>query len=256
MNGRENPGNTAPPKLYSDLARWWPLFSAPAEYEEEAAFYAKLLLDGSPDPPRTLLELGSGGGNNASYMKAHFAEVVLVDIAPGMIDVSRALNRECEHVEGDMRAVRLGRQFERVFVHDAISYMTTETDLRQAIETAYIHCTPGGIALFAPDHVRENYLPGTDFGGNDGENESIRFLEWSWDPDPSDCTCTVDYAYVMRLEDGSIMVEHDRHIEGLFPRADWLRLLSEAGFEPKVVPFDHSDLEPGSYELFVCTKGL
>jgi len=246
----------APPKLYSDLARWWPLFSAPAEYEEEAAFYAKLLRGGGTDPPRTLLELGSGGGNNASYLKSHFAETVLVDIAPGMLDVSRFLNPECEHVEGDMRTIRLGRQFDRVFVHDAISYMPTAADLRRAIETAFVHCVPGGRAVFAPDHVRETFQPGTDHGGNDGEHESIRFLEWSWDPDPADSTCTVDYTYVMRMKDGSVRVEHERHTEGLFPRADWMRTFTDAGFDPKVVPFDHSDLDPGSYELFVCTKGV
>ena len=49
-------------------------------------------------------------------------------------------------------------------------------------------------------------------------------------------------------------MEHDRHVEGLFSRAVWLRLLSEVGFEPRVVPFDHSELEPGSYEVFVATK--
>ncbi len=29
-----------------------------------------------------------------------------------------------------------GRQFDAVFVHDAICYMATESDLRKAIETA------------------------------------------------------------------------------------------------------------------------
>ena len=33
--------------------------------------------------------------------------------------------------------------------HDAVAYMKTEDDLRQAIETAYVHCQPGGAALFA-----------------------------------------------------------------------------------------------------------
>jgi hypothetical protein len=41
-----------------------------------------------------------------------------------------------------------------VFVHDAVAYMTTERELRAAIETAFVHCRPGGAALFAPDHVR------------------------------------------------------------------------------------------------------
>jgi len=254
--GREASTHPDTPKLYSDLARWWPLFSAPAEYVEEAAFYATLLKETDAARPTTLLELGSGGGNNAYCLKVHFDETVLVDIAPDMLAVSRSLNPDCEHLQGDMRTVRLGRQFDRVFVHDAIAYMTTAADLRQAIETAFVHCAPGGRAVFAPDHVRETFKPGTEHGGNDGEHESIRFLEWTWDPDPSDFTCLVDYTYVMRLKDGSVTVEHERHTEGLFPREDWLRTFTDVGFAPKVVPFDHSDLEPGSYELFVCTKGV
>jgi hypothetical protein len=132
--------------------------------------------------------------------------------------------------------------------------MTTEADLRQAIETAAVHCRSGGAALFAPDSVRETFRPSTSHGGHDEGRRGLRYLEWSWDPDPADTSCVAVYAYLLRDDDGSIRVEWDRHIEGLFARADWLRLLSDAGFEPRVVPFDHSELEPGSYEIFVCSK--
>ena len=64
----------------------------------------------------------------------------------------------------------------------------------------------------------------------------------------------VDYAYLLRTHDGAVRVEHDRHVEGLFARADWIRLLSEAGFEARSVPFEHSDLEPLSHEVFVARK--
>jgi SAM-dependent methyltransferase len=241
------------PKLYRELAAWWPLLSAPADYVEEATFYRDRLLEACAPPARTLLELGSGGGNNASHLKSRF-EMVLVDRSPGMVQVSRALNPECEHVEGDMRSVRLGRQFDCVFVHDAVVYMTTEADLRQAIDTAWVHCRPGGAALFAPDAVRETFTPSTDHGGHDGGTRGLRYLEWTWDPDPADSTIVVDYAYLLRDADGSVQVEWDRHVEGLFARADWLRLLHEAGFQPTVVPFDHSELEPGTYEIFLCRK--
>ena len=227
--------------------------SAPAEYEEEAALYQKAILDASEHPPVTMLELGSGGGNNASHLKARF-RMTLVDLSPGMLDVSRALNPECEHVQGDMRTVRLGREFDAVFVHDAVVYMTNEADLRRAIETAFVHCRPDGVVLFAPDHVRENFRPGTDHGGHDGVGRAMRYLEWTWDPDPADTTYTVDYTYVLRERDGTVQAVHDRHLEGLFSRADWLRWLSEAGFVPQVVPIDHSGLEPGSYEAFVGHK--
>ncbi len=240
-------------KLYDDLASWWPLFSSPADYQEEAAFYQQALLSACARPARTLLELGSGGGNNASFMKTRF-DLTLVDLSPGMLGVSRALNPECRHAQDDMRTARLGEDFDCVFVHDAITYMVSEKDVRQAIETAFLHCRPGGAALFAPDHVRENFRSSTDTGGHDGEGRSLRYLEWTWDPDPNDTTYTVDYAIMLRERDGSVRVEHERHIGGLFSRMDWLRWLKEAGFKPTVLPFDHSELEPDTYEVFVCSK--
>jgi SAM-dependent methyltransferase len=239
--------------MYDELASWWPLLSAPADYEEEAASYAAMLAAACDRPLRTVLELGSGGGNNASHLKAGF-DMVLVEPSEGMRNISRALNPECEHIEGDMRTARLGRQFDAVFVHDAVCYMTTEADLRLAIETAFLHCRPGGVALFAPDHVTENFQPSTDHGGHDSQTHGLRYLEWTRDPDPADTTYVVDYAYLMRTPDGVVRVEHDRHVEGLFSRATWLRLLSDAGFEPRVVPLEHSELEPGSHEVFVARR--
>jgi len=242
------------PKLYTELAEWWPLMSAPEDYEEEATFYFNAMQEVASGRIETVLELGSGGGSNASFMKKRVKELVLVDLSEGMLAHSRRLNPECEHHVGDMRRVRLNRPFDAVFVHDAITYMTTEADVAAAIETAAVHCQPGGAALFAPDHVRENFRPGTDCGGHDGRDRAMRYLEWSWDPDANDTTVTTDYTYTFRNPDGSVRVIHDRHTEGLFPRATWLRLLKAAGFTPSVIRFDHSELEPGAYELFVCVK--
>ena len=239
--------------MYGELAGWWPLLSAPTVYAEEAEIYRRLLTEAADRPPETVLELGSGGGNNAFHLKAHFP-LTLVDLSEGMLEVSRELNPELEHLQGDMRTVRLGRAFDAVFVHDAIAYMTTEDDLRKVMETAFVHCRPGGAALFAPDHLREHFRTGTDYGGHDGDQRAVRFLEWTWDPDPLDTTYTVDYAYLLREADGSVRVVHDRHVEGLFPGATWLRLLDETGFEARAVPVEHSELEPGSYEVLVATR--
>lgn len=35
-------------------------------------------------------------------------------------------------------------------------YLTTEEDLRRAMETAFVHCRPGGLTLFAPDFSAEH----------------------------------------------------------------------------------------------------
>jgi SAM-dependent methyltransferase len=242
------------PRLYTDLADWFHLLTAPADYDEAAAFFLRLLREALGAPPGTLLELGSGGGNMASHYKLSVPRVTLSDLSPGMLALSARLNPECEHVQGDMRTARLGREFDGVFVHDAVCYMVTEADLRMAIETAFVHCRPGGAALFAPDFVRENFKASADHGGEDGPTHGLRYLEWTWDPDTADNTYVVDYAYLLRAPDGTVRVEHDRHTEGLFSRRDWLRLLSEAGFEAAVVPFEHSELDPGSHEVFVAKK--
>jgi SAM-dependent methyltransferase len=238
------------PKLYHELASWWPLLSAPDDYAEEAGFYVQTLGSYCDGDLESVLELGSGGGNNAFHLKRRF-RLTLVDLAPGMLEVSQRINPECEHVEGDMRTVRLGRTFDGIFVHDAVCYMTTIADLRAALETAYEHCRPGGVAVFAPDYVKETFSPGTDCGGQDDGGRGMRYLEWAWDPDPQDTTYTVDYAYLCRETDGSIHVEHDRHIEGLFPRQTWLDLLADVGFIGERVPFAHSALPGRELDVFV-----
>jgi len=132
--------------------------------------------------------------------------------------------------------------------------MTTEQDLRSAMETAFAHCRPGGAALFAPDYTRETFRSTTQHGGHDGEVRSLRYLEWTWDPDTSDTTYTVDLAYLLRERSRLVRVEQDRHIRGLFGRADWLRLLTETGFQPRVMPLEHSTLEAGACGVFVGCK--
>src|SRR5690606_37538275 len=129
-----------------------------------------------------------------------------------------------------------GRTFDGVFVHDAVDYMLDEDDLRRAIATAYAHCRPGGVAVFLPDHLRETFEASTDHGGTDGpDGRGIRYLEWTTGPTEADPCARTEYACLVREADGTVRVAHETHRHGVFGRADWLRLLAEAGFEPEVV---------------------
>jgi SAM-dependent methyltransferase len=219
------------PKLYSELAEWWPLMSSPADYAEEASRYAELLT--AACRPERVLELGSGGGNNASHLKKLF-ELTLVDLSSRMLEVSRALNPECSHEVGDMRSVRLGRLFDAVFIHDAVGYLTTAADLYRTIETAFAHCRPGGASLLAPDWFRETFRPRVSTGGHDGGNRSLRYLEWTYDPDPTDSTVETDFAFLLRSGSGPAELVHDHHTTGLFEREMWLDLCRRAGFRPEI----------------------
>lgn len=237
-------------RLYRDLADWYPLLTPVADYAEETAFYLRLFEVHCQRIPRTLLDLGSGGGHNAAHLKAALA-CTLVDLEPAMLALSRRLNPECEQFQGDMRSVRLGHVFDCVLVHDAISYMTSRTDLANAIATAFAHTAPGGVAMFQPDFVAETFEPGTETGGSDGNGRGLRYLEWRWIPESKADTYVTDMAYLLRDLNGDVKVIHDRHLMGLFPRTVWLELISAAGFEPRVVPFEHSSYSDAGHEVFL-----
>jgi len=215
--------------MYSDLAPWFHLLTHPSDYWDEAAFVTRVAEEVAIGETRTLLELGSGGGNNASHLKARF-ECTLTDISPDMLALSRTLNPECEHREGDMRTLRLDRTFDVVFIHDAIGYLTTENDLSAAIETAAVHVRPGGVVILTPDATTEIFKPRTDKGGHDGEDgRSLRYLEWIHPT--TGTTYDVDYLIIARGPGDEFRVVHDRHTLGVFPEATWTRLIAEAGLE-------------------------
>lgn len=237
--------------LYSELADWWPVLSPPADYAEEASIYRAAIDATAPGPVRSLLELGSGGGNNASHLKAHY-ELTLSDLSASMLAVSRALNPECEHVTGDMRTLRLGRSFDAVLIHDALAYLVDEDSLRAALSTAYEHLDAGGVALFVPDDTTETWRPETDHGGSDAGVRALRYLQWSFDPDPTDTRFTTTYAFLLREDSQPVRALSDTHELGLFPRASWLRLIEGAGFEARTLPYEHSSFAPrAGRELFL-----
>jgi len=234
-------------RLYSELADWFHLLTAPEEYEEEAAEIVRLAEVTGQGELRALLELGSGGGNNASHLKARFT-CTLTDISEEMIGLSRGLNPECEHVAGDMRTLRLGRTFDVVLVHDAVMYMTTEGDLRAALETAFAHTRPGGVALFQPDCTRETLVEDARSGGHDGGDRALRYLEWVRDPDPADSTYEVDYLVALREGNAPLRVVQNHHVEGVFAQAAWLGWLDACGFEARA---EKVVLDDGAEEVTV-----
>jgi SAM-dependent methyltransferase len=238
-------------RLYGELAPWFHLLTRPEDYAEEAKRYRSLILEASPDAS-TLLELGAGGGNNASHLKQDF-DCTLSDVSPQMLAVSKELNPDCDHVLGDMRTMRLGRTFDAVFAHDALAYLTTAEELADAIGTAYAHTRPGGIALFVPDFTRETFTgDSVETGGHDGgDGRSLRFLQWTHDPDPEDTTYEVEYAVLMREPGKDVRAVHDHHHEGVFPEHVWLTLLEQAGFR---VTVDRSDDPETPQQAFVASR--
>jgi SAM-dependent methyltransferase len=234
-------------KLYGELAGWYHLIDPLTDHEDEGTAYRDALLSIVKTPRPSLLELGCGAGNNAYYVKSGFPHCTLTDLSPEMLALSRARNPECEHVQGDMRTLRLGRFFDAVLVHDSICYMRSEDELRQAFVTAHEHLVLGGAACFAPDCVRETFVERTSLTENSDGVRAMRCIEWAWDPDPDDSVYSVDYGFLLRQGSEAVRMAHDHHDEGVFPRETWLRLLRETGFEPRVA-------EGPDAPFFLCRK--
>lgn len=215
--------------LYRELAPWWPVISPSVEYADDAAVIGGIFA-AAARPVRSVLDLGCGGGHVALYLKDG-RSMTLVDLSAEMLAVSRQLNPDCEHVQGDMRTIRLGRQFDAVLAHDAVDYLTSQEDLSSVVRTAFAHCRPGGLAVFAPDHTAETFRAGTGGGGgHDGTGRQASFRERTSDPVTGDGWILAEYEFTLRDADGTVRVVPEAHRLGAFSRDTWLSTLRAAGF--------------------------
>jgi hypothetical protein len=240
---------TMQPLLYSELVPFYHLLDPADDHALEAHVFRDAILRVTPGA-KTLLELGSGAGHNAVHLKRWF-RCTLSDVSPHMLDRSRTLNPECAHHQGDMRSLRLAESFDAVLIHDAICYMLTPADLRAAADTTFVHTRPGGVAILAPDCVRETFRAGTNWHEGDDAERSLRCIEWVTDPDPGDDTYVVDYGFLLRDATG-VRGVHDRHVEGLFSRSLWLETLGAAGFLVESLARPLGEYE--SDQVFLCRR--
>lgn len=238
-------------KLYANLARWMPLLTPKEHYLQEASIFRRLFLLHDPNIS-SILELGCGAGNNAYYLKRRFI-MTLVDLSNDMLALSKAQNPECRHFQGDMRSVRLEEEFDGLFIHDAIGYMTDLNDLEKVFQTAYVHCKPKGQVIIAPDFFEETFQPRTSSGGTDKGDSGMRYLEWIRDPVPTDKKYTTEFAFLLN-DSGTISTESDTHEMGLFSQSEWLQGLSKAGFKGEIIREQFNDEGYSCLDIIVARK--
>lgn len=240
-------------RLYDELAWLWPLVSDPADYAEEASYWRAALRDKLGPGRHHILELGVGGGNNLSHLTKDF-RATAVDLSPGMLEHSKKLNPDVEHITGDMRTIRLNRKFAAVIIHDAIGYMKSEEELESAIATAAAHLEPGGVFITAPDYIKENF-PGARLSHKTSKKEDIdfAFVEYDYDKNPDDDQCETLLIYIINRK-GAIQVEYDHHVLGLFSLDTWRRLFNDAGFELELKDYPVDDDIRQQRYLYVGVK--
>ena len=232
------------PRLYGDLAWLWPLLSPPEHYEAEAAVligWIERYVQRDGDARLSVLELGAGGGHTLVYLADRF-DCTAVDLSEPMLENCKRLVPRAETVVGDMRTVRLGRQFDAVFIHDAIDYMLSEDNVRKTLATAAAHLRPGGLCVVAPTYTRENFIDGdVADDGTTTDSEELTYFTFVHDPDPADDMFEMILLYLIRdKQSRQVEVVEDRHTCGLFADSQWLQWMADAGFdvEQNVVDVD------------------
>jgi ubiquinone/menaquinone biosynthesis C-methylase UbiE len=231
---------------YNELAWTEDLLADPAEYEDEVRVYVDLIKRTATEPPHTLLHLGSGAGGHDRIFKRHFA-VTGVDLSSGMLNKARAAHPDIEYIEGDMRTLRLNRQFDAVAIPDSIDYMVSLDDLRQAIQTSVEHLKTGGVLLVVAK--TEETFQNNNFaytGEKDGvhvtllENNYINLFR------PNSYEATL--VYLIRQQ-GELTIHTDHQILGLFPKATWDQVFKDAGLAIRTKTLD------GIYDKYLLGEG-
>jgi SAM-dependent methyltransferase len=136
-------------------AAYYDLLYRDKDYAAEAS-YVDALVRGVLPAARSLLELGCGTGGHAMELARLGYRVHGVDLSSGMVEraqqrrlASTELDSRLSFEQGDVRSVRIGRDFDAVIsLFHVISYQTTNADLAAAFATARAHLKPGGVFAF------------------------------------------------------------------------------------------------------------
>lgn len=231
---------------YNDLAWTEELLADPAESGREAARLVAPIHRQLGHRPLSLLHLGCGAGGYDGVFKRHFV-LTGVDISQGMLEIARQRHPDVEYIEGDMRSLRLQRQFDAVVIPDGIDYMASLAELSMAMVTAATHLKPGGVLLVV-GKIRETFSDNNfAYTGEQGdlhvtllENNHVCRLR----PDAYEATLV----YLIRRQD-QLTIHTECHELGLFEHGAWRQVFADAGLSLSEAELD------GCYDRYLLGEG-
>ncbi len=210
---------------YNELAWTDDLLVDSTECNREVATYVDLINRTAVVPPRTLLHLGSGAGAQDRFFKQRYA-VTGVDISTGMLDRARAANSDVEYIQGDMRSIRLERQFDVVAIPDSIDYMASLSDLTTAIQTAAAHLKTNGVFLVVAN-VKERFHDSNFAYTAERDGVHVTVFENNYTDPLRSNTYEATLVYLIR-QHSQLTIHTDRHLLGLFSEQTWHQAFVDA----------------------------
>lgn len=179
-----------------------------------------------PDAGR-LLDVACGTGLHLAAFAELGFDVTGVELSPAMLKAARQQVPNIELHEGNMRTFELPARFDAVVcLFSAIGYMTTTTDLGQAVATMAAHLTPGGVLVVEPWFGPDDWAPGT-LHADCANNDILAAARASRSGRDGDIS-TIDMRYVIATADGTdTFTEH--HRMGLFDTGQYRQAFENAG---------------------------
>ena len=201
-----------------------------------------------------MLELGCGAGHSICHLDPDRFDLTGIDQSRTMIDLSAAQNLHVTHHVGDIRSIRLDRTFDAVIAHDALEYMVTEQDLRDALTTAAAHLHPGdaggtgGLLIAATAYTEENFTE-HDHAADHHQQGDVQITHICHvQRHPTGVGVELAMLLLVR-EAGQLNIINDRHHCGLFTLETWRQAIHDAGLTLISVTDDESGV------WFVASSG-
>jgi SAM-dependent methyltransferase len=221
------------------------------DYDGETELLVRLFREYADGAVGTVLDLGCGTGGHALRLAARGYEVVGVDRSEEMLEQAQAkaegLSGEVSFSLGDIRAVRLNRQFDAVLVLFAVlGYQTGNADVLAALQAARAHLRPGGLLLFdvwyGPAVLRNR--PTQRFKSIDTERGRLLRLS-KGELDVRHHLCEVDIHLWLLAGDRLVTETEERHSVRFFFPLELELVLGTAGFSlERLGAFPEFDRDP------------
>jgi SAM-dependent methyltransferase len=179
---------------------------------------------------RRLLDVGCGTGKSFLPMLKRGWEVTACDISPSMLKLARAKAGDAVRLSvADMRELPVFGEFDLVWaLDDAVNYLLSGEELRDALSGMRANLAPGGLLMFDVN-LLQAYR--TFFAEVQEVERNGRRLVWrgqsSPDAPPSSISEARFEAKTVAGEDVETHIHRQRH----FPEAEVRELLEAAGLE-------------------------
>jgi SAM-dependent methyltransferase len=202
-------------------------------YQKEADFISDII--GELGSGSRLLELGCGTGKHARLLSEKGYKVTGVDLSETMLEVARkSSGSDISYVCGDIRDFSLeaeGKFDVVIAMFDVVSYLPTNSDIRQMLNNVSQYLKKGGVLIFDAWHGPAvlHLRPYTRIGRWNNDMVSITRIS-DPDMDYNNNICTVNYEIYIEARNQGITKLTEKHPMRYFFLTELDELFSANGY--------------------------